>query len=234
MFSPRAGLGLASRSAFVVVAAAAAALPMLWSARARAQVHWDVGAQVGAIDRFTTGGDAAGASAQPGPVAQVQGHVALVPMVRLGAYAATDVSPTSDRGTRTFWEAGLHARFTPPLLPAPWRAWAFAGFGYAYTYKTSYHHAETDPNGAGIDVAYGDVYGGVLDVPVGIGVGHKVRGAWELFAELGGRFGVGFFGPMYDDGASGRAVSTSLPFVEPFMGQDSFALSLTAGLSLDE
>lgn len=214
--------------------AALAGAALGWSARADAQVHWDLGAQAGAIDRFTTGGDAAGASPQPGPVFQVQGHVALVPMVRLGAYAATDASPTSDRGTRTFWEGGLHVRFTPPLLTAPWRAWAFAGFGYAYTYKTSYQHAETDPNGGGVDVAYADVFGGMLDVPLGIGVGYKVRGPWELFAELGGRFGVGFFGPMYDDGASGRAVSTSLPFVEPFMGEDSFALSLTAGLSLDE
>jgi hypothetical protein len=85
-----------------------------------------------------------------------------------------------------------------------------------------------------VEVAYGNVFGGLIDIPVGVGVGYKVRGPWEVFAELGGRFGVGFFGPMYDDGAAGTAVTTSLPFVEPFMGKDSFALSLSAGLSLDE
>lgn len=221
-----------SRAALLAITAGV--VTILSPTRADAQVHWDLGAQAGAIDRFMTGGDAAGASPRPGPVFQAQGHLALVPMVRLGAYASTDVSRTSDRGTRTFWEGGLHVRFTPPLLSTPWRAWAFAGFGYAYTYKTSYHHAEVGPNGGSIDVAYGDVYGGMLDVPLGIGLGYKVRGPWELFAELGGRFGVGFFGPMYDDGAPGRAVGTSLPFVEPFRGKDSFALSLTAGLSLDE
>jgi hypothetical protein len=206
---------------------------------ARAQVRWDLGAQAGVMQRLRTGSDVAAPGPEPGPAFGVQGHLAVVPMVRVGLYASGDFSPTSDRGTRSFWEGGLHVKFTPPLLPAPWRTWVFAGFGYAYTYKTSYHHPETDPNGHPVDVAYDSTHGGMLDIPAGVGLGYKLQGLsvpCVLFAELGGRFGVGFFGPMYDSSNTpgGLAPNSALSYAEPFMGQDSFALSVSVGLSLDE
>ena len=58
---------------------------------------------------------------------------------------------------------------------------------------------------------------GLLEVPLGLGLADKVSQSWEVFLELGGRFGVAAFGPVYEASHAG------------FAGTDSFALSLTLG-----
>ena len=160
--------------------------------------------------RFTTGGDHGAPAPEVGPSVEVQGHVALVPMVRLGAYLATDLTPVSTGGPRAFWEGGLHVRLPPPLAPWPWRSWLFSGFGYAYA----------DDLGAHLP-------GGMLAIPVGLGLGRKVSRRVLLFTELGAHFGFGFYGRMYD-----RAAVEKLGGA--YVGQDTFALSLSVGLSLEE
>jgi hypothetical protein len=221
----------APRPVIPVLAALAA---LLCAGAARAQVHWDLGADVGAMKRFTTGSEAGAPNPGFGPVFELQGHVALVPMLRVGAYFTQDISPASKVGTRTFWEGGLHLKATPPILSAPWRAWVFAGFGYAYTYAASFRAPVTMTTGT-TNVLFGGAYGGMLDVPLGVALGYRLRGAlssWMAFVQLGGRLGVGFYGPMYDDGAAGIAAGTVA--VAPFMGKDSFALTLSVGLSLEQ
>jgi hypothetical protein len=104
----------------------------------------------------------------------------------------------------------------------------------AYTVAASYHARETIPTGP-TDVLFGSTYGGMLDVPIGVGLGTKPAGIaspWVVFAELGGRLGIGFWGPMYDDGAAGTA--GGFVAVAPFMGKDSFALTLSVGISLEQ
>jgi hypothetical protein len=217
-----------------VLAALAALGTLLCAGTARAQVHWDLGADVGAMKRFTTGSETGAPNPGFGPVFELQGHVALIPMLRVGAYFTQDISPASNIGTRTFWEGGLHLKVTPPLLSAPWRAWVFAGFGYAYTYAASFRAPVTMTTQTS-NVLFGGAYGGMLDVPLGVALGYRLRGAlspWMAFVQLGGRLGVGFYGPMYDDGAAGIAAGTVA--VAPFMGKDSFALTLSVGLSLEQ
>lgn len=173
---------------------------------ALAQVHWDAGAQVGVMKRFTTGGAADAPSPGFGPALELQGHVALLPMLRLGGYLGTDLSPLDGGdagGPRTFWDGGLHLRLSPPLLPYPWRTWVYAGFGYAFAYDLGTH-----------------LSGGLLEAPVGLGLGRKLTREWTVFTELGARFGFGFYGGMYD--AAGAP------------GKDPVALSLSVGLSLEE
>jgi len=190
---------------------------LLAAGDAKAQVHWDAEAQAGVVKRFTTGGGSGAPMPGFGPSLELQGHVALVPMVRLGAYLSTDLSPvsTDGEGPRTFWEGGLHVRFSPPLVGYPWRVWLFAGFGYAYTYDVGTR-----------------LSGGMLDVPVGLGLGSKLTRHTMLFAELGARFGFGFYGPMYTPGsASGGSETGGGP---AYLGNDSVALSLSVGLSLEE
>jgi hypothetical protein len=196
--------GAFSTSAALLLAALA--IPSV----AHAQVHWDVGAQAGAMKRFTTGGDSGAPSPDVGPTFGLQGHVALVPMVRAGLYAEQDVSPQADAGPRTFWAGGVHFRVTPPLLASPWRLWVFAGVGVAYAYSKVVH-----------------ADGGFLDVPAGVGLGTKLGAHWLLFAELGARFGPLSYGAMYD-----RATARSEG--APYVGQDSFALGATVGLSLEQ
>jgi hypothetical protein len=189
-----------------LVVVATLLLASLATSAARAQVHWDVGAEAGAMKRFATGAP----SPDVGPTFGLQGHVALVPMVRAGLYAEQDVSPQADAGPRTFWAGGLHFRVTPPLLASPWRLWIFAGAGVAHAYSKEVH-----------------ADGGFLDVPAGMGLGRKLGTHWLVFAELGARFGALFYGGMYD-----RATARSDG--APYVGQDSFALGATLGLSLEE
>jgi hypothetical protein len=147
-------------------------------------------------------------------VLQATGHVALVPMVRVGAYVAYDISPLAGLPPREILEGGLRAKVTPPFLPTPWRDWAFLGLGYARTYESGYVTSvpgATPPAQAHVGAAVG----GILDLPAGVGLGYRFRHPWEVFGELGARIGLAFFG-------------TTLT------GQDSFALSLSVGVSLDE
>jgi hypothetical protein len=185
-----------------------------------AQVHWDVGAQLGVMQRLTTDRDVAAREPDPGPVGELHAHIAVLPMLRLGPYLAHDVVLGAvDRQTT---EAGLRAKITPPLLAHPWKAWAFLGFGYARSYRPS-HSLAQGPVGSG---HIGGVEGGIGGGLIGVGVGTRFRAPWLLYAEVAGRFGLAFSGAMYDRTPCGC-------LRDPYPGHDSFAASLSVGLSLE-
>jgi hypothetical protein len=185
---------------------------------ASAQVRWDAAAEGGVTKRVETGGEAGAPGTGLGPSLQLQGHVALLPMIRIGAYVATDLSPAVSDGAaadgpRAFAEAGLQVRVSPPLLPWPWRAWLFTGFGDGCAHDLGNH-----------------LSGGMLDVPVGLGLGRKVTSGWVLFTELGARFGLAFRGSMYEPDVAAASQGHGTP---GYAGEDAFALSLSLGLSLE-
>jgi hypothetical protein len=201
---------------------------------AAAQVNSDVGLSAGVMKRITTGSEANDPGF--GPAAQLQAHVAVLPMLRVGLYAAWDMSPMPSYGTRNFYEGGIHARLTPPLLSAPWKTYLYAGFGAGYARQDGYSQTGTQ---------YSSTDGAILEIPAGLGLAYQLgapsggRGRhWELFIEAGGRFGVGFIGRIYDpnDTATSPVCQAApnagcLAPVGNFTGQDSFALSLSAGVS---
>ncbi len=200
---------------------------------ALAQVKWDLAAEAGVVKRTTTGGSSGASSPGVGPGFQVSGHVALVPMVRVGVYAAMDLAPAAgsgdgEIGQRTYWEGGVQVRLVPPLLPAPWRTWAFAGIGFAYTYAQSYELAGPQGN-----VLVDGESGSMLDVPLGLGLAYRLMAPWSFFVQAAARIGAGFYGPMYA-GAPGVSGGSNSSGISPaFAGHDSFALSLTLGVSFD-
>jgi hypothetical protein len=179
---------------------------------ATAQLRWDAGAEAGISRRFTTGAPPGAPSPGFGPMVELQGHVALVPMVRVGIYLAEDLSPAGDR-LRSFSAGGIHLRASPPLLPSGWRTWLFAGLGFAWAYDGGAHTS-----------------GQLFDVPFGLGLGRKLGGSFLAFAELGARAGFGFYGAMYGAVPPG---STAENANSP-LGHDAVALTLSVGLSLDE
>lgn len=187
--------------------------------RATAQVNWDVGAELGVMERVATGRDPGAPGPSPGPTGELHAHVALVPMVRIGAYVAHDISPVSGLPAREITEAGLRARLSPPILSGPWRAWLFLGAGYASAYEPSHDAAVPGATAARATQVAG-ASGGMLDVPFGLGAGCKLRRPWQIFAELGGRVGLAFSGALY-----GRVAG------EPYEGRDSLAVSLSVGVS---
>lgn len=194
---------------------------MMLSGLALAQLHWDVGAEAGVMNRFTSGAAPGAPEPEPGPVAQVVGHVAVVPMLRGGVYLAYDVAPLSRLPARQTIEAGLQMRLVPPLLPSPWRTWVFLGLGYARTVVPS-HSASGGSANALVPAAAG----GILELPFGFGLGYRLSRPWQIFTELGGRAGLAFAGDIYDRS----------PCIcgEPYLGRDSIALSLSVGVSLGD
>jgi hypothetical protein len=172
------------------------------------------------MQHFMTGADPGAATPIPGPVGEIRAHVALVPMLRVGPYLAHEIALFSGAPAREITSAGLRAKLTPPLLALPWRTWALLGVGYARAYEPS--HTLTGP-GDPMPFVPGEG-GGSLDLRVGVGLGYRVEKTLELFMELAGQFGVFFTGSMYDRDACSCS--------EPFQGKDSFALSLSLGLSL--
>ena len=167
------------------------------------------------MQRFTTGAAPGAASPVPGPIGELRAHVALVPMLRLGPYLAHEIAPMTRGPAREITGAGLRAKLSPPLLALPWRSWLFVGVGYARAYEPSHLVGAAFIQGEG---------GGFLESHVGLGLGYRLDRRWELDAELGGRIGLVFAGSLYDAGGCGCG--------EPYEGKDSFALSLSLGLSL--
>jgi hypothetical protein len=189
---------------------------------ARAQVHWDVGIQAGATERLTTG-DARVPASTPGPSGEIHAHIAILPMLRVGPYAAFDLSPAPGRAARQIYAAGVRTKLTPPWLSSPWRAWAFLGVGFADAYSPRYARAIVAPSGP-TDVFVDGFSIGMLELPVGVGLGYKVRGPWELYSELGARVVVarGFI-----SASSGGAAPSAPP-----VRDDLLAVSLSVGVSL--
>jgi hypothetical protein len=219
----------------LVAVGSALVLSLVFTARpASAQVRWDASAQVGATKRFVFNRPHGGPDAGFGPAVQLNGHVALLPLLRVGAYLSGDITSA---GPATRQMVGGGARV---VGIAPWRttnvhAWLFAGFGYELVFAPSYHttlslapddSTPPSPTDALVTQAGGSMY----EVPFGVGVAYALRPPFELVAELGARVGFGFRGSVYEDPgraffAAGYPENRLLP-----AGNDAFSTFLTVGL----
>ena len=184
-------------------------------ATARAQLRWDVGGELGVSQHLRSDRPAGAPAELPGPVAELHGDVALVPMVRVGAHATFDLAPFDGLPAQHTLEGGAQLKFAPPLLSAPWRTWAEVGLGYGWAYEPG-HASAAGPH------AVPGASGGVFDVPLGVALGYRASRGLEPFVELGARFGVAFAGSLY--AASGS----------PYLGRDVVALSLSLGLNSNQ
>lgn len=213
-----------------------AATALVQARDAHAQIHGDVGVNVGAMDRIRHGGAGNGSI---GPVAELEAHLAVLPLLRVGAYASHDIAPNSiDSSAWQITSFGLHVKVLAPFVRGAYRAWLFAGLGYAGVYAPSYDVTFDFQDGQGPRHTQVTGAGGsFFEVPVGIGFGWKFKKPWELVAQLGTRINFDFVGSIYDTDASegGRYV---IPDGGPehffaVAGRDTFAPFLTVGIALD-
>ena len=210
-----------------VVAALAVALSLvLATSRADAQIHWDASAQVGVMKRVLGNREDGYPVTGFGPAGQLMGHIALLPLVRVGAYVGHDISPFSSGGrlyseysARDITWAGLRAKIMSPWPRGDFRAWLFFGLGYAGVYQRSTSVAPVAP-GSFIPGAGGSFF----EVPFGLGASYKLRKPWELCGELSGRAGFGHTGSIYD---------RPEPRSDARPGTDGFAVGLTVGVLVD-
>lgn len=195
-------------------------------------VHWDLSLGGGVNKRFLT--SKAGDDAGFGPALALDGHVALFPLLRVGAYVTGELSPQGGLPMREMLAAGARVKITPPWPRGNARIYATLGVGYVGVYAPSYVLSLPSPSGR-VDTTVDGAGGGYLEIPVTFGVLYKVRKPLFLFAELWARFGMGFSGSYYGGGGGGRQILT--PGFEGQVtapaGNDLFGLGLSLGLGFD-
>ncbi len=225
------------RGATLFAVPATAAL-VLGSPPAAAQLHLDVGGEAGLAkrwlsDRPSSGGPDAGF----GPTFELHAHLAILPLLRAGVYVTHDIAPVTGIAAREITSAGVRLKVLSPLLRAHWRAWVFAGFGYAGAYAPGYvgtYGTGSPPVATEVNVA--GAGGSYFEVPAGVGLGYRLRRRMELTMELGARIGFAFRGSLYGDDGGRAAFAADGSGGEDRIakpGDDTFALSLSLGLSFD-
>ena len=205
----------------------------LVTSSAEAQVHWDGEVLAGAQKRFLSqkSGDDAGF----GPAVALQGHFALFPLLRVGAYARGELSPTGgDAPARRMLGGGVQLKITPPWPRGNFKMWATLGVGYVGVYAPSYT-ASLIAGGVRTPVLIDGSGGGFLEIPIAIGVSYKLRKPWILLFQLDTRFGAGFSGSLYGGGGGGRSILNPAYFGQVLekAGNDLFSLGLSVGVGFD-
>lgn len=215
----------------------ALACALLAPSAAWAQLHWDAGVHGGAQERVLVGaGGAPPGAALPGPTFGAQGHVALLPFVRIGLYGSFDASSVSGTSApaRMFYAAGGQAKLLSPWPRGALRVFLTAGFGYVAAYAPSYRTTVRPVGQPPSAVAVDGSGGGFAEIPVGVGVSYRLRGPLALYAELLTRFGAGFWGTLYGEGGGRNGWSDAVgPVAIAPDGYDIVSFGLVVGLALD-
>ena len=217
-----------------LVAGVAFAAAALVTSSAEAQVHWDAEVMAGAQKRFLS--QKSGEDAGFGPAVALQGHVALFPLLRVGAYARGELSPTGgDTAARRMLAGGAQLKITPPWPRGNFRMWATLGVGYVGVYAPSYS-TTLFAGATKVPAVIDGSGGGFLEIPIAIGVSYKLRKPWILLFQLDTRFGAGFSGSLYGGGGGGRTILSPPSFFGQVLekaGNDIFSLGLSVGVGFD-
>jgi hypothetical protein len=158
------------------------------------------------VQRFLSGRPAGSSGADPGPMFELSGRVAVLPLLRAGAYVSFDLGPIGGEGEREVLSAGFSGRLFSPWPRGAWRAWLALGLGY---------DAARAPAFAGVPATSG----GFFEVPLGIGGSLRSSSSFELIGEAGARIGFGFSGSEYNR--------------EPPAGNDTFGVFLVLGVAYE-
>lgn len=212
--------------------------------RAQAQTHWDANIQAGASGRIFTNGGLPGSF---GPVVGVAADVAVVPLLRLGAYADYEYADTTEPKFSSVVSFGARLKFMIPGYRSSVHWWLFTGIGAVVWEAPGYSFFDTS-NGPGVNTFVPAASGYFAEIPFGVGMGWRVRRPWEVVAELQGRVGFDWSGSYFtqcsyanpDDGncdvGTSRPTSTSAGSNAAALatGNDVFAVLFTVGIGLDQ
>jgi hypothetical protein len=198
-----------------------------------AQLHADVDLEAGVDKRFLTARPRQGENAGFGPTFALSGHIAVLPLLRAGAYASYDLSPLVGADTREITSAGLSFRVLSPWPRGAVRTWFGASFGYARAYAPSYvEPLPSNSQSASSPARVQSTGGGFFETPLGLGASFRFRRSWEILVETGGRIGFGFTGSTYNRGPI--AISTgSPPKILPPPGNDSLGVFGVMGIAFE-
>ena len=161
---------------------------VLVAAPAHAQIRYDLGALATFQQRFLANTQAGASSVAEGGGLTLDGHVAIFPLLRVGAWVTGEVSEPAfgsagGGATRELVSTGLRVKLVPPWPRGVWRAWFATGFGVTGII--------TDEAG-----------GGFFEVPIILGASYRIRKPVVFLMELGTRLGFGFWGSNYTSGGT--------------------------------
>lgn len=199
---------------------------------AEAQLHRELSASAGLTRRWLSnrGGASDGGV---GPRGEIAAHLAVLPIVRVGAYAAAELAPQGD-ADRSFFSVGGRLKLTPPApLEIGSRTWLFVGAGGVFAHAPSSSMASMALGGGAPALALAPASGRYLEIPFGVGGSHRVARHGSIQAEIGARWGLAFTGPLY--ASSGRAATdaTGAPSLAPSTGVDRWAVGFSIGFVAD-
>jgi hypothetical protein len=218
---------------------------ILFGARsAHAQTHWDANVQVGGSARLFSNSGYGGLPGSLGPVVAVAADVAIIPLLRIGLYGDYEYADTTEPAPSSVVSFGGRLKLMLPGNRNHVHWWLFTGVGAVVWQAPGYVTA--DPNSSTGISTVTPASGYFAEIPLGVGMGWRVRKPWEIVAELQGRFGFDMNGSYFgqnagfsnpDDqsslGASRPTTSSSGAGSIP-TGSDVFAVLLTVGVGLDE
>ena len=212
---------------------------------AQAQVHWDANVQAGFSRRFFSGNpNSAGITGSNGPTVGLEGDVALIPLLRIGAYADYESAYTGEPKPPQAFSFGGRLKLAIPGNRSNVHWWLFTGFGAVAWEAPGYQQLVAVPSGSNLTTVSADVQsasGYFLEIPLGVGAGWRFHRPWELVMELQGRFGLDMNGSYFTDNGTGNGLTR--PATVPnnaglvpaiTTGSDAFALLFTVGIGLDE
>jgi len=162
---------------------------VLVAAPARAQIRYDLGALATFQQRFLASTQPGASSVAEGGGLTLDGHIAIFPLLRVGAWVTGEVSEpiggsaAGGGATRELVSTGLRVKMVPPWPRGVWRAWFATGFGVTGVI--------TDEAG-----------GGFFEVPIILGASYRIRKPVVFLMELGARLGFGFWGSYYMSGGT--------------------------------
>lgn len=195
---------------------------------AHAQLHRELSASAGLTRRFLASRGAGASDGGVGPRAEAAAHLAVLPIVRVGAYGAAELAPQG-AADRSLFTVGGRLKLTPPApLELGSRAWLFVGAGAVFA-----HAPSSMIPAAGASLALSPASGRYLEIPFGVGGSYRVARRGSIQAEIGARWGLAFTGPLY--AASGRAATdaSGAPALGPSTGVDRWAVGFTIGFVAD-
>jgi hypothetical protein len=225
-------------------AAAAIAAALLVAAPARAQTRWDASLQAGGSGRIFSGNaNVAGLPGSIGPIVGLTADVAIIPLLRVGLYGDYEYADTSEPKAPSAISFGGRLKLMLPGYRGGVHWWLFTGIGGVvweapgYAQLAQNPSVTTGPSNTVENVSAASGY--FAEVPLGVGMGWRVHGSWELVAELQGRFGFAMNGSYFTDDGTGngltRPATTSngtAAYGEP-TGTDVLAIQLTVGIGFE-
>ena len=170
-----------------------------------------------------------------GPTAGATVDVAMLPLIRLGAYADYEYAYTGEPATPHVFSFGMRVKVEPPVNFRGVHLYGFAGFGAAQLIAPGYDQVLPGTSAEGIPnptIHYYSTSGTVLEVPLGFGAAWRFSRPWELVLELQGRLGLASLGDYFSDG--GRPGNGG-GFGNPgkVIGSDTFGVFATIGIGFD-